>query len=162
VGNVTEETINGIKVKPQVGPDRQFTVNELIDVAYDPPRALVIPFQPIQNGEVALRTGAADAKARMAQLIKDYTSFLDKMKDEKAVSLRRHIQYRLAVLKAAVADNNEGQREAIAALEKFRKENTSGWQLIPAVRQLVQLLADLDRLDAAADVLEETATKTPG
>ena len=37
-----------------------------------------------------------------AHLVKDYTGFLNNnLKDAKAPSLRRHIQYRLAVLKAA-------------------------------------------------------------
>src|SRR5262245_52637454 len=70
VGTVSEETVNGIKVKPQVGPDRSFPVGDIVDVVYAPPRAMEIPFQPILNGESALRTGSAD-KAKMAQLFKD-------------------------------------------------------------------------------------------
>src|SRR5262249_46057810 len=155
VGTVSEETVNGIKVKPQVGPDRSFPVGDIVDVVYAPPRAMEIPFQPILNGESALRTGSAD-KAKMAQLFKDYPTFMTAtLKDAKVPSLRRHIQYRLAVLKAALAEKREDQNEAVKQFEVVRKEVAASWQFVPLVRQEVQLLADLDRLDDAARVLDE-------
>jgi hypothetical protein len=160
-GTVTEETVNGIKVKPLVGPDRSFPVGDIVDVVYAPPRALEIPFQPILAGETALRTGTAD-KAKMAQILKDYTTFLNSsLKDTKAPSLRRQIQYKLAILKAATAEKREEQLDAIKQFDQVRKEVAGSWQLIPAVRQEVTLLADLDRLDEATRVLEE-ASKTQG
>ncbi len=159
-GSVVEETVNGVKVKPQVGPERAFPVTDIVDVIYAPPRQNEIPFQPILNGESALRTGGAD-KAKMAQLLKDYQTFLNNsLKDAKVPSLRRHIAYRMAILKAAVTDKREDQQEAIKQFDAVRKEVAASWQLVPLVRQEVQLLADLDRLDDAARVLDETA-KTP-
>lgn len=161
VGTVVEETVNGIKLKPQVGPDRTFSVNDIIDVAYDPPKSLVITFQPILGNESALRSATGDVKPKMMQLAKDYAAFSNTLKDEKAVYLRRHIQFRIAALKAGAADTREAQLAAIAALEKFRKDNLSGWQIIPAARSLVQLLGDVERHEDAAKVLEETS-RSPG
>lgn len=156
-GTVTEETVNGIKVKPQVGPERTFAVADIVDVVYAPPRVLEIPFQPLLNGESALRTGAAD-KAKMDKLVKDYTTFVNNsLKDTKAPSLRRHIQYRMAVLKAALAEKREDQVEVIRQFDQVRKEVAGSWQLLPAVRQEVAILADQERLDDAARVLDETA-----
>jgi hypothetical protein len=161
IGAVVEETVNGIKVKPQVGPDRSFAVGDIVDVIYAPPRALEIPFQPILNGESALRTGGPD-KAKIDKLVKDYTTFVNNsLKDAKVPSLRRHIQYRLAGLKAALAEKREDQNEAVRNFEQVRKEVAGSWQFVPLVRQEVQLLADLERLDDAARVLDE-AGKTPG
>ncbi len=160
-GAVSEETVNGIKVKPQVGPERSFPVGDIVDVVYAPPRALEIPFQPILNGESALRTGAAD-KAKIDKLVKDYTTFVNNsLKDAKVPSLRRHIQYRLAVLKAALAEKREEQNEAVRQFEQVRKEVAGSWQFVPLVRQEAQLLIDLERLDDAARLLDE-AGKTQG
>jgi len=159
-GTIVEETVNGVKGKPPVGPDRVFAVTDIIDVSYAPPRVQEIPFQPIAAAETALRTGAAD-KARVAELIKNYTAFLNNLKEPKAVGLRRHIAYRLAVLKADSATKREEQLDALAEMNKARKEVASSWQLVPLARRQVQLLADMDRLDEAARVLEETA-KAPG
>src|ERR1043166_8448052 len=88
VGTVTEETVNGIKVKPQVGPERSFPVADIVDVVYAPPVAQQIPFQPILAAESALRTGTGDQKPRMTQLVKDYTKFLADLKDPKAAGLK--------------------------------------------------------------------------
>src|SRR5262245_58486332 len=116
-GTISEETVNGIKVKPQVGPDRSFAVADIVDVIYAPPRALEIPFQPILNGEAALRTGGPD-KTKMDKLVKDYTTFVNNsLKDAKVPSLRRHIQYRLVVLKAALAEKREDQNEVLKQFE---------------------------------------------
>lgn len=159
-GTIVEETVNGVKIKPQVGPDRTFSVADLIDVAYAPPTAQQIPYQPIAATESALRTGNAD-RAKITQLLKDYTTFLGNIKDPKAVGIKRHITYRLAMLKADAASKREEQLEALRDMDKARKELASSWQLVPLTRRQVQLLAEIDKLDDATKVLEETA-KTPG
>jgi tetratricopeptide (TPR) repeat protein len=157
VGAVVDESVNGVKVKPLVGPERTFTVADIIDVMFDPPTSYRIPFVPIQNGESDLRTGTGDQKAKMALLVKEYTNFLANFRDTKAVGFKREAQYRLAMLRAGLAEKRDDQVEAIEQLKKFRKENSGGWQLIPVVRQETQLLMDVGKLDEAATVLDEAS-----
>jgi tetratricopeptide (TPR) repeat protein len=160
-GVVVAETVNSVRVKPLVGPERTFPVAEIVDIAFDPPTTSRIPFGPIINDESDLRAGVGDPKAKMRQLVKEYTTFISNFKDNKAIAFKRQIQYRLAMLSAELAEKREDQLEAIRALDQFRKGNSGGWQLMPVVRQEVQMLTDVDRLDEAVAILEE-ASKTTG
>ena len=71
----------------------------------------------IDEGE--LRAGMGDTKAKMTQLIKEYTNFLASFRDTKAVGFKRQCQYRLAMLRAEAAESRADQLEAIRALEQF-------------------------------------------
>ncbi len=160
VGVVVDENVNGVKVKPLVGPERTFPVFEIIDIMFDPPTTYRIPFGPIINDESDLRASMGDTKAKMAQLIKEYANFLANFRDAKAVGFKRQVHYRLAMLRAEAAESRSDQLEAVRELEQFKKEYAGGWQLIPVVRKLVQMLTDINKLDDAVAILEE-ASRTP-
>ena len=160
VGTVVEETVNGVKVKPLVGPERTFPVSEIVDIMFDPPTSYRIPFVPITNGESDLRSGTGDLKVKMNQLVKEYTTFIANFRDTKSVGFKRQIQYRLVAIRAALAEKREDQLDAIRQLDKYRKENPGGWQLVPVVRQEVQMMTEIEMLEEAATVLEE-ASRTP-
>src|SRR5262249_43991736 len=57
----------------------------------------------------------------------------------------------------ALAEKREDQVELVRQFDQVRKDVAESWQLLPLVRQEVALLADMDRLDDAANVLDETA-----
>src|SRR5262249_9671898 len=74
-------------------------------------------------------------------------------------AVRRHVDYKITLLIVAQADGGRDQRQkAIAAIEKFRKDNPDSWQLVPLTNTLARLYqeqepADLDAARRAYDDL---------
>ena len=116
----------------------------------------------INKLENDLKKAAGDAiKAKTVELEKEYKTILAGIKDEKSAPIRRQIQFRILQLRANLAGDAVDQLLPVIELfDKFRKENPNAWQLLLAVRQQAQMLADVSKLDDAAKVLEEVA-KTP-
>lgn len=161
-GTIVEETVNGVKLKPGVGAEREFMVNDIVEVQYDPPTAQVIPYNRIKKLEDDLKKLTGDAaKAKAQEVDKEYRTLDAALKDPKAIALKRHVQLRLAQIKASLAGEViEQQLEAIEQFDKFRKEHPNCWQLLGVVRQQAGMLMEVNKLDDAAKILEETA-KTP-
>ncbi len=158
-GSVVEETVNGVKVKPSVGPERFFSVLELVDVSYALPRTSELKFQTITLAEAAVRAGTAD-RPRLEQLLRDYLALIDHLRDAKTASLRRHVAFRIACLKAQLAESVEQLQDAVNTLAKLRTDLLESWQLIPAARLHAQLLLDLARTADALEVMD-AASRTP-
>ena len=161
-GAIVSESINGIKLKPPVGPNRDFLVNDIIEVQYTPPTVLVIPMNQIAKLENDVKKNAGEAlRKSIVDLQKEYNAILPTIKDNKSAPIKRQIQYRLAQLQAILAGDVVAQQlQAIEAFNKFRKENANAWETVPAAREQVQLLIGVNKLPEAAIVLDETA-KTP-
>lgn len=158
-GSIVEDSVNGVRIKPTTGPEKTIRATEIVDVAYTIPRNLETKFQTIVLAESAVRQGTAD-RARLEQLIKDYGTVLEQLRDPKLGTLRRHVNYRLAVLKAQLAEKSDELSEAAANLGKLRTESLENWHLVPAVLLQAQLLVELGRIDDAANVLD-SLSRTP-
>ncbi len=158
-GTILAESINGIKLKPPVGADREILVPDIVEVQYDPPTELVIPMNRITKLENDLKKAAGAAtKKHLSDLDQEYKAALNAIKSEKSILIKRQIQYRIAQLQALSAnDAVDLQLQAIEALDKFRKENANAWETIPAVREQVQMLVALNKLDDAAKVLDDVS-----
>ncbi|MCX7700449.1 MAG: hypothetical protein N2039_06190 [Gemmataceae bacterium] len=158
-GSVVEESINGVRVKPANGTERTFGTLDLVDIAYAPPRSLELKFQTITLAEAAVRTGTAD-RPRMQQLLREYLAIVEPLREARAASLRRHVAYRIACLKAQLAESADEIQEAVRDFSRLRTELLESWQLIPAARWHAQLLIDLGRTAEALEVLD-AASRTP-
>lgn len=158
-GSVVEESINGVRVKPASGPERTFGTLDLVDIAYAPPRSLELKFQTITLAEAAVRTGTAD-RPRMQQLLREYLAMVEPLREARSANLRRHVAYRIACLKAQLAESTDEIQEAVRDFARLRTELLESWQLIPAARWHAQLLIDSGRTNEALEVLD-AASRTP-
>src|SRR5260370_13239163 len=97
LGTITAESVAGIKLKPNVGPEKEIAAGDIVDVIYEVrPAAKLMYNSALQNEK---KTGADAAKA-LTEAQKDYAGVAAQL-DEKPAKLRRHIQYKLAPLKLA-------------------------------------------------------------
>jgi tetratricopeptide (TPR) repeat protein len=158
-GTIVEDSINGLRVKPLTGPEKTLHATDIVDVAYALPRQLEVKFQNIVFAEATVRAGTAD-RSRLQQLLRDYNALVDQLRDPKLSHIRRHVNYRMAMLKIQLAETTEELRDAAANLGKFRSEFLESWQYVPVLQTQAQLWIELGRLEDAANVLDALA-RTP-
>jgi hypothetical protein len=134
-GRIESESLSGVKVAGKTIPS-----GEVIDIAYDVPGAIRLDYRSV----------AAETKPP-AESIKEYEALLKSPAVQGTKYLKRQIEYRIAVLTAARADEGALQlRAAIDAIQKFKRENADAWQLVPLTRTLARLSLDKDPPDADA------------
>jgi hypothetical protein len=150
-GRIESESLAGVRVGGRTIPS-----SEVIEIAYDVPGAIRLDY----------RSASAETKPP-AEAVKDYEALLKTPAVQGAKYLKRHVEYRIAALTAARADEGPQQLQAAAdAIQKFRKENPDAWQLVPLTRTLGRLLLDKDPPDVdgarkAYDDLAATAGAPP-
>src|SRR4051812_2204227 len=147
-GKIESESVAGIKLGARTIP-----AGDVIDVQYDI-AALKLDYP---------RAIAAEARsANEAQAV--YEGMLKTPAVQNNRAVRRHVDYKIAMLTVARSDEGRDQRQkAIAALERFRKESPESWQLVPLTRTLARLYQDQEPpdLDAARKAYEDLAA-APG
>src|SRR5262249_4740271 len=75
-------------------------------------------------------------------------------------AVKRYVDYKLAVLAAARADEGpDALQKAVTALDRFRKDHPDSWELVPVTRALARLYQDRQPPDfeAARKAYEELA-----
>jgi hypothetical protein len=154
-GDIHEEKFTGVKIKPTVGPEREIPAGDIIDIVYVVPGAVNIDYKSAMASEG--RKAATDAgRKAMEDAEKVYAIVLAKLKDEKTARVQQHLQYKLITIRAFLASGDKLKTlDVIEQLEKFRKLNAAGWQMIAATRQQAQLQIDLENYDSAAKVYED-------
>ena len=148
-GKIDSESLAGIKVNGRTIP-----IADVMDVQYDVPAAIKLEYP---------RALAAEARSP-AEAVPVYEGLLKYPAVQNNRSIRRHIEFRIAMLNAARADEGKEQAaKAVAALAKFKADHSDAWQLLPLTRALARL--DLDReppdYDAARKAYEDLAA-APG
>src|SRR6266853_269961 len=99
LGTITAESVAGVKLKPNVGPEKEIAAGDIVDVIYEVrPAAKLMYNSALQNEK---KTGPDAAKA-LTEAQKDYAGVAAQL-DEKSAKLRRHIQYKLVLIKLAQA-----------------------------------------------------------
>ncbi len=147
-GRIESESVAGVRLG-----GRTISSADLVDVHYDVSGAVRLDY----NSAVAAEAG------RPADALKAYDALLKTPGVQANRALKRHLEYKVAALTAALADGAEQVPPAVAALEKFRKDHPDAWQLMPATRTLARLLLDKAPPDeAAARKAWDDLAATPG
>jgi hypothetical protein len=148
-GKIESESLAGIRIAGRMIP-----IAEVIDVQYDVPGVIKLDYP---------RAVAAEGRSA-AEAVGLYEALLRVPAVQNNPAIKRHIEYRIAALTAARADENPEQRKkAVEALSKFRTEHHDAWQVLPLTRTLVRLYLDREPPDyeAARKAYEELAA-APG
>ncbi len=148
-GTIDSESLAGIKIAGRTIP-----IADVIDVQYDVPASIKLEYP---------RAIAAEARSP-AEAVPIYEGLLKFPAVQNNRTIRRHIEYRIAMLTAARGDEGREQMaKAVAALAKFKTDHPDAWQLLPLTRTLARL--DLDReppdYEAARKAYEDLAA-APG
>src|SRR5581483_5225830 len=148
-GMIEGESLAGIRIA-----NRTIPAADVLDVNYDVPGSIKLDYP---------RAVAAESRSP-AEAVAAYQELARTPAVQNNRALRRHIEYRVAMLTAARADESPEQyQKAVAALTKFRRDHPDAWQAVPATRALVRL--DLDKqppdYEAARKAYDELAA-TPG
>lgn len=134
-GRIESESLAGVRVGGRTIPS-----GEVIEIAYDVPGAIRLDYRSV----------AAETKPP-AEAIKDYEALIKTPAVQGTKYLKRHLEYRIAALTAARADEGALQlRAAIEAIQKFKRENADAWQLVPLTRTLARLMLDKEPPDTDA------------
>jgi hypothetical protein len=156
LGTITAESVAGVKLKPNVGAEKEFPAGDIVDIIYEVRPAAKLKYSSALQNEQK-KTGPDSNKA-LAEAEKDYAGVASQLNDEKSAKVLRHIQYKLALLKLAQAGEDKvKQLQAADLLGKFRREHTNSWQYSAAARQQAQILIDLDKYADAAAVFDDLA-----
>jgi hypothetical protein len=133
-GAISGESLAGIKIGGRTIPS-----GDVIDVQYDTPGSVRLDYN-----------SATAAEARNpADAVKGYEALIKAGPVQNLKPLKRHLEYKVAALTAARAeDGREQLSTGIAALAKFKKDHPDGWQLVPLARTLGRLLLDKEPPDA--------------
>jgi hypothetical protein len=155
VGKITTETINGVKLKPTVGAERDIAAADIVDIVYEVPGAVKLTLGGAIKLEQQRGSGDAGRKA-LQDAVNDYQAVLKGL-NEKFANAARHIQFKILNIQAILTTDKLQQLQLADEFDKFRKANANAWQLLPAVRQQAQLLIACDKFDDAARIYDETA-----
>lgn len=126
MGRIESESLAGIKLGA-----RTISSGDIIDVNYDVPALIKLDYP---------KAVAAETKSP-ADAIREYDALLKSPSLLNTKFLRRHFEFKIAMLTAVRADEGaEPVAKAIDALTRFRKDHSDGWQVVPALRTLGRLL----------------------
>jgi tetratricopeptide (TPR) repeat protein len=156
VGTITADTVTGLTLRTATGGEVKIPAGDVLDITFDL-GGKNLPYQQAQQAE---RRSAAEGIAQ-------YTALLPQL--DARTPAARHLQYRVAMLRAQLAEESAGRgeeeykarlTEAITALKKFKADHPNCWQLTPAVRELANLHLDAGDTKAALATVEELAGNT--
>jgi tetratricopeptide (TPR) repeat protein len=121
-------------------------VRDLVKVTYETPAALKLLMNPIF---------ALEEKRDYAKALEEYKALTPRMGNA-SDRLKRYVEYRIAVLKAA-----QGEADAPEALAAFLKAHPNSWQFSSVSKQLAAMQMQKGRFDDAARTVE-ALTRAPG
>jgi hypothetical protein len=144
-GTITAESLAGVKLGGRTIPS-----TDIIDVQYDAPGSIKLDYN-----------SATAAEARNpADALNGYEGLLKAGPVQNLKFLKRHLEYKVAALTAARAEDGQDQlQKGIVALTKFKADHPDSWQLVPLTRTLGRLLLDKEPSDpdGARRAFEELA-----
>jgi tetratricopeptide (TPR) repeat protein len=149
-GKLIEESVAGLKVKVGL-KEETIPAADVLRVYYED--------IPLANGLRLLYQNlflAEEKEKDLAKLIKDYRDLNAKvaMTPDVKPAIKRYIDYRLAMLLAAAAENDETRGEARRGLEVFVHDNPGTWEYPSAARVLARMHVDKLDYDNAIKVLD--------
>ena len=150
-GKVSADDVGGVKVKLSPTKEEAVPANEIISVSYS---GFPIPV----NNKLA-EAQEAEAKRDYATTLAIYESLLSGKEPKDKFTMppeaKRNFEFRVASLKAALADGEEQMKAAIKGLSDFLTANPDCWQFSHGARQLARLQTDVGDYPAATALLEK-------
>ena len=150
-GKVSADDVGGVKVKLSPTKEEAVPANEIISVSYS---GFPIPV----NNKLA-EAQEAEAKRDYATTLAIYESLLSGKEPKDKFTMppeaKRNFEFRVASLKAALADGEEQMKAAIKGLSDFLAANPDCWQFSHGARQLARLQTDVGDYPAATALLEK-------
>lgn len=135
-GKIDSESVAGVKIGA-----RTISSADIIDVQYDVPPSIKLDYPKAVSAE---NKSPVDA-------IKEYDSLLKNQSVQNSPRIKRHFEFKIAMLTAARAEDGADQaNKAIEMLDKFKAENADSWQLVPLTRALGRLCLHKEPPDYAA------------
>jgi hypothetical protein len=144
-GKIESESVAGIRVG-----GKTVSSADIVDVQYELPASVRLDYN----------SAASTEATKPAEAIKGYEALAKTPQVQNNRLVKRHLEYKVAVLTAAQADEGPAQlRTAIVSLEKFRKDHPDAWQLVPVTRTLGRLHLDREppEFEAARQAYDDLA-----
>jgi tetratricopeptide (TPR) repeat protein len=156
-GTIVDESAAGIRLKATAGAVREIAAQDITNVVHQTkvPR-LEYRSHFTAEEKAAKAASPEEQRKQLRAALVGFQEMLPKLAADKLAE--RHVQYRIARLRALLADGDEKLRkEAITALSQFRKEHRDSWQIIPVSRLLAQLQLELGDVAGARQTYEDLA-----
>jgi hypothetical protein len=154
-GSIQKESPNSITVKPTIGPVTTIPAVDVIDVVYE-----VKGVSKDLNRAVTAERAAKGGRTGLQTALKEYQSLVGKITGN--APAERHLQYKIAVLTAKVAGDDQAQmKQAIPLLVAFKKNHADSWQINGCIALLSQLYMDTGDFEKAAGAFDDLM-KVPG
>ena len=155
-GPIKSETSRSIEV---TGVKEPIPAEEILDIVYEvtPVDVRINTYRPGVLSEKEYHDPdpkkEAKRKANLAEALKKYSESYTKVKEKGA---RRHLEYKLAVLGARQALDENGELEpAIKRLANFKTNHPNSWQITSTLQLLAKLQTDTKQYkDAEESYLE--------
>jgi hypothetical protein len=147
-GTIDAESPAGIRVKTKAGV-KDVPSADVRSVIYGSQAVSALEFRaPLgKEARALLATRPAERQNLLEEALKGYRELDARVKDEPQA--HRYLQFKIANALALQAKDDPAKRDAaVAALAAYKTDFPGGWEVVPALRQLAQLLED--KGDAAA------------
>lgn len=156
-GTIQDESATGVRLKPTSGALREIPAQDIVNIVHQTkvPR---LQYRPPFTAEdsAAKATNSAEQQKFLTSALTGYTELIPKLTGEKLAL--RHVQYKIARLRAVLAENNNALRQqAITALTEFKKAHRDSWQITACCRLLAQLQLEAGDVNAARQTYEDLA-----
>jgi tetratricopeptide (TPR) repeat protein len=161
LGNIVEESPAHVVYKPMGAATREVAATDIIDITYDVPGFARLAYRSALADERKIADPSSkeeERKKAFSDALKSYHEILPRLASERSKFAERHVQYKIAHLLARQAEEDPSHLEAaLAALTKFEKEHSDGWQISPCANLLAQLQLDKGDIEGARKTYEELA-----
>src|SRR5262249_31512211 len=151
----------GVKLKPTSGAARDIPAQDIVNIIHQTkvPRLTYRPPFTAEENAAKAATAAEQQKFLKAALT-GFQEVLPKLAADNKYAAR-HVQYKIARLQALLAEGDEKLRkQAVADLNRFRKEHRDSWQIVAASKQLAQLHLEQSDVAATRQPYEDLAALT--
>ncbi len=138
---ILEESPGKLRFRVGAQKPEEIAPSDILEITYQPPAGVNGPDWRSPAGKEDRARKEKDPKRKellLQEALAGYRTLLPRLAD--APAQRRHVQYRIAAVLAALAEADPRRtEEAIDALKKFKAGFGDGWQLVPAVKTLARL-----------------------
>jgi hypothetical protein len=157
IGHIDSEGPGGIRLKTAKGI-KDFAPLEVRSVIYQTAKVLAVDFRRPQ-GRIALALRETKADKRLDLLDEALRGFKDldlQLKTE--ASIHRYLQWKMAeVLVLQSKDDPKKLDDALAALSAYKTDFTDGWEIVPCLKLLAQMLEEKGDAEGASKAYADLA-----